>query len=127
MVETPRPISFCSTGAGGERSSTLGRERATNPVFAMEDEDETTADDHTAGRAIRIGYRVVHEGPPDAMGILAAPQLIDDDRVRQQAEDLALGLILATAAGLLAAVYLAGLAAATSDSVRKLPATVRTP
>ncbi|HYT30130.1 MAG TPA: MBL fold metallo-hydrolase, partial [Actinomycetota bacterium] len=32
--------SFCSTGAGGERSSTLGRERATNPVFAMEDEDE---------------------------------------------------------------------------------------
>jgi len=30
--------SFCSTGPGGERSSTLGRERATNPLLAMTDE-----------------------------------------------------------------------------------------
>ena len=32
--------SFCSTGTGGERTSTLGRERATNPLLAMTDEDE---------------------------------------------------------------------------------------
>jgi len=39
------------------------------------------------------------------------PQLLDDERVRQQQEDLALVLILATLAGLVAAVYLAGLTA----------------
>ncbi len=32
--------SFCSAGAGGERTSTLGRERATNPLLAFDDEDE---------------------------------------------------------------------------------------
>lgn len=34
--------SFCSAGAGGERSSTLGQERATNPALAVTDEDEFT-------------------------------------------------------------------------------------
>src|SRR2546427_12457611 len=43
--------------------------------------------------------------------MLAAPQLLDDERVRQQQEALALVLILATLAGLVAAVYLAGLTA----------------
>ena len=32
--------SFCSTGSGSERTSTLGRERASNPVLAIEDADE---------------------------------------------------------------------------------------
>ncbi|MCH8850425.1 MAG: MBL fold metallo-hydrolase, partial [Chloroflexi bacterium] len=32
--------SFCSTGAGGERTSTLGRERATNPLLDWDDEGE---------------------------------------------------------------------------------------
>jgi rhodanese-related sulfurtransferase len=32
--------SFCSTGAGGERTSTLGRERAENPLLSLTDEDE---------------------------------------------------------------------------------------
>lgn len=32
--------SFCSTGAGGERTSTLGAERRTNPVFTFDTEDE---------------------------------------------------------------------------------------
>ncbi len=32
--------SFCSTGAGGERTSTLGRERRENPVLAVDDEGE---------------------------------------------------------------------------------------
>ena len=79
--------------------------------LALEDELELTDDGRTAGRSIRIGYRVVLAGPPEAQGILAAPQLLDDQRVRQQQEDLALVLILATLAGLVAAVLLAGLAA----------------
>ena len=32
--------SFCSTGAGGDRTSTLGAERATNPLMQFTDEDE---------------------------------------------------------------------------------------
>lgn len=32
--------SFCSTGAGHERTSTLGRERRDNPLLALTDEDE---------------------------------------------------------------------------------------
>lgn len=32
--------SFCSTGSGAQRTSTLGQERATNPVLDIEDEDE---------------------------------------------------------------------------------------
>ena len=79
--------------------------------LAFEDELELTADGRTAGRSIRVGYRVVLAGPPQIQAILAAPQLLDDERVRQQQEDLALVLILATLAGLVAAVYLAGLAA----------------
>lgn len=32
--------SFCSAGVGGERTSTLGRERASNPLLSFTDEDE---------------------------------------------------------------------------------------
>src|SRR3989442_9086679 len=79
--------------------------------LALEDELETTADDRTAGRPIRVGYKVVSAGPPRELGVLAAPQLLDDERVRQQEEDLALALILATVAGLVAAGCLARLRA----------------
>ena len=34
--------SFCSTGGGGERVSTLANERATNPVMSFDDEEEFT-------------------------------------------------------------------------------------
>ena len=83
------------------------------PVFvrlALEDELEVTADGRTAGRPIRVGYRVVLAGPPRVQAILAAPQLLDDEAVRQQQVDLALALVVATLAGLVAAVVLAGLA-----------------
>ncbi|MBX3002781.1 MAG: hypothetical protein KF828_02425 [Anaerolineales bacterium] len=32
--------SFCNTAAGGERSSTIGKERQTNPFFQIKDEEE---------------------------------------------------------------------------------------
>jgi len=79
--------------------------------LALRDELELTDDGRTAGRSIRVGYLVVPSESPRVLEILAAPQLLDDQRVRQQQEDLALVLILATLAGLVAAVYLAGLAA----------------
>jgi len=81
-------------------------------LLTLEDELELTTDARTAGRLTRVGYRVVAAGPGGEQSILAAPQLLDDERVRRQEEDLALALVLATLAGLVAAVYLAGLAAA---------------
>jgi two-component system, NtrC family, nitrogen regulation sensor histidine kinase NtrY len=84
------------------------------PVFrrlALEDELEATADGRSAGRPIRVGYRVIDAGPPASEAILAAPQLLDDESLRQQQEDLVLTLVLAICAGLGAAVYLAGVAA----------------
>jgi len=80
-------------------------------LLTLEDELELTTDARTAGRPTRVGYRVVPAGPTGEQAILAAPQLLDDERVRRQQEDLVLVLVLATLAGLGAAVYLAGLAA----------------
>ncbi len=77
----------------------------------LEDELEVTLDARTAGRSTRIGYLVVAPGPPGEQAVLAAPQLLDDELVRRQQEDLVLALVLGTLVGLIAAVYLAGLAA----------------
>ena len=79
--------------------------------LALRDELERTDDSRVAGRTIRVGYLVVVSESPQVQEVLAAPQLLDDERVRQQQEDLALGLALATLAGLIAAVSLAGVAA----------------
>ena len=83
------------------------------PVFrgTLEDELETTIDARTAGRPTRVGFLVVTPGPPGEQAVLAVPQLLDDERVRQQREDLALAILLGTLVGLVAAIYLAGLAA----------------
>src|SRR5882672_7332245 len=77
----------------------------------LEDELELTLDARTAGRPTRVGYLVVAPGPPGAQAVLAVPQLLDDERVQQQQEDLALALVVGTLVGLVAAIYLAGLAA----------------
>jgi signal transduction histidine kinase len=78
--------------------------------LSLEDDLETTTDARTAGRQIRVGYRVV-AARPDVRTVLAAPRLLDDGRVRRQQQDLALVLIVASLAGLVASIYLAGLAA----------------
>ena len=104
---------------GGTSAPVLGELGLVDPFLAppafvhlaLEDELELTADGRTAGRLIRIGYRVVLAGAPRLQAVLAVAQLLDDERVRQQQEDLALLLVAATLVGLVAAVYLAGLAA----------------
>src|SRR5262245_14628482 len=78
---------------------------------ALEDEVELTTDGRTAVRPIRIGYRVVAAGPPRQQLVLAAPQLLDDERVGRQQEDLALTVLFAACLGLAAALLLAGVAA----------------
>ncbi len=85
------------------------------PVYrrlALEDELEMSVNAQTAGRPTRIGYRVIG-GEGAQQVVLAAPQLTDDETLRRQQEDLALVLILATIAGFIAAVGLAGFAART--------------
>ena len=80
-------------------------------VFArlgFEDEIDLTVAGQAAGRSLRVGYRVVRAGPPDQQAVLAAPRLLDDERVRRQQADLALSLILGTVAGVAAAMVLAG-------------------
>src|SRR5204862_3846694 len=79
--------------------------------LALRDELEVSADGSTAGRPVRVGYRVVLAGAPRAQAILAAPQLVDDERVRQPLEDLTFTLVLAILVGLVAAVALAGVVA----------------
>src|SRR5213594_3659191 len=84
------------------------------PAFvrlAFEDELDLSADGRTAGRPIHVGYHVVLAGPPRVQAILAAPRLLEDEQVRRRLEDLALGVLLATLVGLVAAVTLAGLVA----------------
>jgi signal transduction histidine kinase len=77
----------------------------------LEDELETTIDARTGGRPTRVGFLVVAPGPTGEQGVLAVPQLLDDERIRGQREDLTFGILLATLVGLVAAIYLAGLAA----------------
>ena len=79
--------------------------------LALHDELEAAADGRAAGRAVRVGYRVVPAEPPGEAAILAVPQLLDDEAVRLEREDLALALILAAVAGLAAAGLLAGVVA----------------
>ncbi|HEX9703994.1 MAG TPA: ATP-binding protein [Gemmatimonadales bacterium] len=76
-----------------------------------DDEIELTADALTAGRPVRVGYRVVRVDPLGRRAVLAAAQLLDDERVRREQEDLAVALAVATLAGLVAAITLAGVAA----------------
>lgn len=80
--------------------------------LVLHDELEATGDDATAGRPVRVGYLVV-DIAPTRNEILAAPQLIDDQRVRRLEEDLAVALLVATILGGIAATTLAGLAART--------------
>ncbi|HVH10166.1 MAG TPA: ATP-binding protein, partial [Gemmatimonadales bacterium] len=79
--------------------------------LALRDELEVISDLRTAGGTIRIGYLVVHAESPEVEEILAAPQLLDDERVHQQQEDLALGLVFATLVGVVATGGVARLAA----------------
>src|SRR5207237_384235 len=52
--------------------------------LALRDELERTTDSRVAGRTIRVGYLVVVSESPQVQEVLAAPQLLDDERVRQQ-------------------------------------------
>lgn len=84
-----------------------------SPVYRslfLEDELEVAERSAIAGRRTLVAYRKLGAGGGSAL-VLAAPRLVDDAELVRELEDLAYSLLLATAAGLGLAAWLAGLAA----------------
>jgi two-component system, NtrC family, nitrogen regulation sensor histidine kinase NtrY len=81
--------------------------------LALEGDLEVTREGSIPELAERIGYRVVRPGPPSGIGVLATPQLADDASLGVRQLDLALVLLLATLAGVAAALTGAQVAART--------------
>jgi signal transduction histidine kinase len=82
-------------------------------ALALAGELEVTRDGSIPRLAERVGYRVVQPGTPDSIGVLATPQLADDSSLAVRQLDLALVLLLATLAGVAAALAGAGRASRT--------------
>ena len=82
-------------------------------ILALEGELEVTQDGSIPELAERVGYRVVRPGTPDEIGVLATPQLADDISLGVRQLDLGLVLLLATLAGVAAALTGAQIAART--------------
>ncbi len=77
-------------------------------ALALEGELEVTRDGSIPELRERVGYRVVQPGFPAAIGVLATPQLAEDASLAVRRLDLALVLLLATLAGVGAALAGAG-------------------
>jgi nitrogen fixation/metabolism regulation signal transduction histidine kinase len=82
-------------------------------ALALQGELEVTQDGSIPELAERVGYRVFQPGPPSDIGVLATPQLADDALLGVRQLDLALVLLLATLAGVAAALAGARIAART--------------
>ncbi len=82
-------------------------------AVALRGDLEVTQDGSIPQLAERVGYRVVQPGTPSDIGVLATPQLADDSFLRVRQLDLALVLLLATLAGVAAALAGARIAART--------------
>ncbi len=79
-------------------------------ALALEGDLEATRDGAIPSLAERVGYRVIQPGPPEEVGVLASPQVAEVAGLGAPARqmDLALVLLLATLAGIGAAVLAAG-------------------
>jgi len=82
-------------------------------ALALEGRFEVTREGLLPELAERVGYRVVQPGRPADVTVLATPQLADDSSLAAQQLDLALVLLLATLAGVAAALAGAQVAART--------------
>jgi signal transduction histidine kinase len=82
-------------------------------ALAVDGELEVTQDGSIPELAERVGYRVIQPGQPEEIGVLATPQLADDVSLGTRQLDLALVLLLATLAGVSAALAGAQIAART--------------
>jgi signal transduction histidine kinase len=81
--------------------------------LAIDGELEVTQSGSLPQLAERVGYRVIQPGAPSEIAVLATPQLADDVSLGTRQLDLALVLLLATLAGVAAALAGAQVAART--------------
>lgn len=79
-------------------------------ILVADDEPEINADQIIAGQPTRVGYLEMGAGGV-SQAVLASPRLVDVRDLREEREDLAFGLILATLVGLGGAGALAAFAA----------------
>jgi signal transduction histidine kinase len=79
--------------------------------LALEGRLEVTGEGLLPQLAERVGYRVIQPGRPAEVAVLATPQLADDSSLAERQLDLALVLLLATLAGVAAALTGAQVAA----------------
>jgi glyoxylase-like metal-dependent hydrolase (beta-lactamase superfamily II)/rhodanese-related sulfurtransferase len=88
--------SFCSTGSGGERTSTIGHERQTNPLLQFQDEDEfinwfpTT---FPAAPDYFYKLRPINQAGPRLRSDIADPPALSAPKFRDQ---LASGVVIDT-------------------------------
>ncbi len=73
-------------------------------ALAFRGELEASRDGRAIGLPERVGYRVMQTGPPGGFGTLGTPQLSHEPYLEERKVDLALVLLLATLAGLAAAL-----------------------
>ncbi len=73
-------------------------------ALALEGRFEVTQEGLLPQLAERVGYRVIQPGPPADIAAVATPQLADDSSLGARQLDLALVLLLATLAGVAAAL-----------------------
>jgi glyoxylase-like metal-dependent hydrolase (beta-lactamase superfamily II)/rhodanese-related sulfurtransferase len=88
--------SYCSSGAGSARTSTLGQERATNPMLRFESEDEFAAWFPTtfpAAPAYYFRMRAFNSAGPRLRNEIAMPPPLDPDEFAAGACD---GLVVDT-------------------------------
>ncbi len=81
--------SFCSTGAGGDRTSTLGRERATNPLLRFDNENdfaEWFTGTFPATPAYFAHMRAINQAGPRRRSEIADPSRLGAERFRSAAE-----------------------------------------
>jgi hypothetical protein len=82
--------SFCAAGSPGERISTLGRERASNPLLLHTDEDEFTRWFPTTFPAIPAYFarmRAVNEAGPRLRRDIPMPRALPPEEFREAAKD----------------------------------------
>ncbi len=82
--------SFCTAGEAGERTSTLGRERESNPLLLYKDEDEFTRWFPTTFPAVPAYFsrmRDVNQAGPRLRREIPMPKALAPDAFREAAKD----------------------------------------
>jgi rhodanese-related sulfurtransferase len=90
LLPTHGAGSFCAAGSPGERTSTLGRERDSNPLLLHADEDEFTRWFPTTFPAVPAYFarmRGVNEAGPRLRREIPMPRALPPDAFREAAKD----------------------------------------